>query len=1017
MIETQKYYSCKKPCKYHDAWNGEKGTHEIGDVIYVYSVDEDADINYKFNGRSLCWREKDGDFLEFWEFELEGEEKKNNQIQEKMKEMDAFLGEQNSLSEELQELNRKALEFMDDSEPSEERGVEKAPATAIRKALAKTRNSLQRIQRDMKTKQEELKSLLEEKQSIFEMKLSELRSFSQKIEEVIWTVDLYLGRKEEIVRLSEGERASAEEKVKIRQLVLYMDEECMVAAGAGGIDFQDITKFDSWLLESEEHLNQVIPEEKAIVVLRVRRKEKEYKDPWTHEQANKENMRTYFLFRNGENLYRVWADINAGKVVFPTRDEYQEIFMDVDYDWDTGKRRKVPLKPGTHKYMEALDRADKKKRHYLRILLVLQGIFDRTRIFAPYPIPKVNICDPKECEEVLEFIHDAEMILGDGRKRFKEFHTENNAKLDVGMRIVGVFSSYFGHHRWYRRGEESRTSCWEKPEGLKLYTIETKIPEEGAFKFYYERQKEIWNQYEGYHKPQKRASYTVYSDDTFYINFDCIEVEDIDYYLTNRLDRKDYIQMVPLLKEVRVLKLQERKEEEPFRQMLQGLILKDYEEVDLELLSEVIFWWKFKNKTHRALVSDDAKATRMILKEYGLRLEKTKQRKSNIAEHKKIADAIRKKEPEAIYIAHKKDSEFVVLVAANNKNIFVHEKTYKKYKRTKELREVKTSEWTTVNKKKHMRCEELWRSRRLDSWNFDAHRNNFLTDLEEKDLVKFALEQDSTKDEWRPTERCLPIAIWRGASEYTFMYTTKGPELPAREDWNNGNRWEGEKKVCPRYPEVMSRGISFKKSQRGVKFIAMYPGNQRPEVWEYVWDHEIPIRKGISRWSNRSFPWTSKNSILYFNKKNFDKVIKETEAARELYDIWDDLWDIGRTLERFLEKRLEELHWEKAHKEYLEDEGDPVFWQDHKKTLPNYSYPRLNLKKPIFGLLKNDEEKSSIEYFDGKTVKEIVDEIEEKGLKIEEKTRKILPMSVVFEAEVEQEEYDEEEEEYEEFDE
>lgn len=100
--------------------------------------------------------------------------------------------------------------------------------------------------------------------------LRDVQGVVAKLEEVVYTVQLYLGRDEEVVCLREGEPAPAETPICIRQNVLFMDEEIALTR-PDGIDFEDIAEFDAWLLADPKHLSQVLPEPKGVVVLGVRR--------------------------------------------------------------------------------------------------------------------------------------------------------------------------------------------------------------------------------------------------------------------------------------------------------------------------------------------------------------------------------------------------------------------------------------------------------------------------------------------------------------------------------------------------------------------------------------------------------------------------------------------------------------------------------------------------------------------------------------------------------------------------
>ena len=311
-------------------------------------------------------------------------------------------------------------------------------------ALARVRQLAQAKQAELQARQTELQGILAEKLAVANALLAPLQELVGQIEEAIWTVNLYLGKDEEIVRLRDGEPAPASTPISVRQLVLAMDEECAVAAEEGGIDARSIAQFDAWLLERPEHLDQVLPEPKGVVVLVPRRQSKDYGDPWSNRAAQEADRQSYFLIRNGERLYRICTDFIVGTTLLPRRDEFLDFFVEERIDWETRERTRVPLEPGSHAYMEAEKRADARGRHYFRIGLILQGLIDRTPVFHPLP-GAIQVTRPEAYDQGwLRIIADAEPALGDGHERFRDWHARLNATLDVGMRVIGAFSGWSG---------------------------------------------------------------------------------------------------------------------------------------------------------------------------------------------------------------------------------------------------------------------------------------------------------------------------------------------------------------------------------------------------------------------------------------------------------------------------------------------------------------------------------------------------------------------------------------------
>ena len=190
----------------------------------------------------------------------------------------------------------------------------------------------------------------------------EFRSRIEKVMKVISMIELYLGVNEELMQISEGEKADPSEPLTLRQLVLYMDEEtALTGYKCGGYDYEDIEKFDEWLLNPKNR-DLVIPEKRSIVVFKPRRKDKHYtSDRWENQEMNKWNHLTYILLRNGDNLYRVYSEnFFTGDVLFPRKEEL-----------------KACLESDNEFKLESLqDRA-------VKFAMFVNGVFDRSTIMHP----------------------------------------------------------------------------------------------------------------------------------------------------------------------------------------------------------------------------------------------------------------------------------------------------------------------------------------------------------------------------------------------------------------------------------------------------------------------------------------------------------------------------------------------------------------------------------------------------------------------------------------------------------
>jgi len=153
--------------------------------------------------------------------------------------------------------------------------------------------------------------------------LASMQAALSRINDRIFSIDLYAGLSEEVVQIAEGEPAPYEAKVHIMQRRLYMDEECLLRYKAGGMEFSDIGQFDAWLAEPE-NLERIMPFDRCLVAFRVRRKMKdrygkEFNSPlgvFIKMRLEDADKRTFMYFRNGDRLYRMSTQMQFPEKLF-----------------------------------------------------------------------------------------------------------------------------------------------------------------------------------------------------------------------------------------------------------------------------------------------------------------------------------------------------------------------------------------------------------------------------------------------------------------------------------------------------------------------------------------------------------------------------------------------------------------------------------------------------------------------------------------------------------------------------
>lgn len=456
-----------------------------------------------------------------------------------------------------QESNETALAVMD-----------KNLLKSMEKTYEDKRNQIQLLQAVAKYKMQQLTEIKNKFITIVE-----------KIHKVIGKIELYLGVNEEVVQIQDGISAPADTPISLFQKILYMDEEVGVVED-GGLDWKHIDDFDNWLVEG--HLDLIAPLPKCIVILRVRRKDKKYTSiNWVNSHLNEPNKYTYILIRNGDKVYRIYADLIISPRLFPSKKEEEE--------W---KRE--------DKYTYSKQTMDDYHNHFL----IIQGILDRSDLLWPLP-HKIDIFNEETWKGMIQLIRDDEMLLPDGRVSYKLWKKQLNEHNKVGSRIVYSGVEYNDKKERMRGGKP-----YEGPD-LGVYNLKR---EEGknSFVFWYNPEDTVydWNNYRNYsHERKKAVAFVVEKDDYCIINYDHMKIEDIDFYINCRQERENYLELIPLLKQLKKEKLKELEEEKAFKELIKSQLNIPVED---SLVDEVIEWWKMKVIEKRPLIREDKKAMRMI---------------------------------------------------------------------------------------------------------------------------------------------------------------------------------------------------------------------------------------------------------------------------------------------------------------------------------------------------------------------------------------------------------------------
>lgn len=760
--------------------------------------------------RGTQWRSKREEFWQEWRPAPDGQAQRAAEMAQIMQEMSAMSAKADRVTAEAKTYNPhvgvsgelEGAELGADLAESPTALVQQRGSSAVehKRQLALTKHAIQQFSGEIEVKHKELQALMSEQAAIMQAQVGGLMEVVERAQEAVWTINLYLGKDEQIIRLQEGEDAPPEEPISIRQMVLYMDEECAVRAEEGGIDAMSISEFDLWLKADPKHLQQVLPDRKGMVALKVRRYMKERGDlhPWLAQKLDEADRQTYFLLRNGENVWRMVTEFNTGTVLVPRRDEFLGYFK----DGKTGD----PLAPGTDRYMEAEKAAGAAKRHYMRAALILQGLIDRSTVFNRSGAGRVNVGDPASYEPGggLRLVQDMEMALSDGHERFEDWIARVNEGMEVGMRVVGRWDSWDREHRDSSdrgRGGNARLSpSGSRPPEPDIYLLEG---ERGAGLYFHFRRKNEYRYRDTESEYfEKRGTAVIMPGDEHVLCVDAASLEEIDFFLNSRLDRHEYARMFPVLKEARALKQREAAEEAPFLLLLRGQIMLFHgarlDEVD-DLLPELVSWWKTKNKSHRALVARDqrdaqqqhAKAVAEIIAEYGHRKQQKEKRAHWRTRLYPQLIALLRREEEPLLIAHKADREFVVLVPENAQNVYVREEVWVLPNEAQPgtIRRKEARSWRIVDRR-WRRWDVFYTSPRWEKWKVGARPSDYLTDPEMEALTEPIIRDVRAREEGAVQRRhnygdmveekqiFLPLALSVRGRKIIVHYCTSLGKIP-----------------------------------------------------------------------------------------------------------------------------------------------------------------------------------------------------------------------------------------------
>jgi hypothetical protein len=305
------------------------------------------------------------------------------------------------------------------------------------------------------------------------VRLGAIKEALSVVEDRIFTIEVYAGLQETVHQIADGEPALATEKLAVRQMVLFMDEETLFDYDDGGMNFEKLGDFDKWVVKPE-NLARMLPEPKGVVAFRVRREKKDYGEAhtlaemWIKMNMEEEDMKTYLLIRNGQRVYRIASTIDFSLRLIPKRDEIgEEQFKKVNSKWewraDEQVKEEVLVTKDDVDFDDHMKEMDDLIKKYNRVVVLLQGLLDRSMVFHPH-LP-INLMRRGQIDEWLNLVRDEEMALTGTKVTFEGYLGQLAKTVRVGKWVYVLGQ--------YRRAE--RESKWSNESWSRLHGKSVKV--------------------------------------------------------------------------------------------------------------------------------------------------------------------------------------------------------------------------------------------------------------------------------------------------------------------------------------------------------------------------------------------------------------------------------------------------------------------------------------------------------------------------------------------------------------
>lgn len=422
----------------------------------------------------------------------------------------------------------------------------------------------------------------------------EARELVGKVSSALESLDIYLGKDVDIHPVKSGKRGNPNDKFKVYQDMLFMDEESLIHAEYGGADFEDVNQFLDMVAEDDSLVSRLFPFERCMIIIRPRRRTKNYEggSPFENAMKNRQNQLSFLMIRDGENIHAIFHPMGFMTQLFPSQKEMESAFR--KNNWNDCRN----ITKDDIAYTDSLSASEKLRRQYKRIVLMLQGIYERDEegvIFGEIPVQeRLHLLNPAHQAQLFDFVSLSNAVDDSRMPAYDDWFASLNNDIRVGS-LVYITKYYIGPDNTpgiYSHGQLNNytNQNWELSDYKAFFSEPHIIRKHGN---------KIGIKAEFIHHWEDKTRNFVIEvnpkDTKGIYDMGKIRSSHIDYYLNSRKARVHYASYIHLLRSLKAFAEVEEQRTLAVRQAVSQVIADRGEVVDEDLVFQSVMKYRADN--------------------------------------------------------------------------------------------------------------------------------------------------------------------------------------------------------------------------------------------------------------------------------------------------------------------------------------------------------------------------------------------------------------------------------------